>query len=190
MIVGLLLAAGGARRFGSQKLVAPLRGLPLVRHAANVLIESTDAVVVVVGDRADDVRAALQNAPIGFVKNPHWASGLSSSLQCGIAALPTLVDAIIVTLGDQPQLDPGVVRQVIARWRATGHPIVAARYLGVQGHPVLFDRSVFAELTALHGDGGAKAVIERASERTTYVDVNAPAPRDIDTPQDLTALSE
>jgi molybdenum cofactor cytidylyltransferase len=58
----------------------------------------------------------------------------------------------------------------------------------MQGHPVLFDRSVFAELAALRGDVGAKSVIERSPQRTQYVDVAGPAPRDVDTEWDLEEL--
>lgn len=188
MIVGLLLAAGGARRFGSQKLLAPLDGLPLVRHAANTLLTTTDRVVAVVGDHAAEVRAALDGMGVDIVGNPRWVSGLSSSLQCGVESLPAAAEAIVVALGDQPYLDERIVRDVIARWRSSNCPIVAARYSGVQGHPVLFDRAVFAELTALRGDVGAKSVIEHSPKRTQYLDVAGPAPRDVDTEWDLEEL--
>ncbi len=59
MIAGLLLAAGGARRFGSQKLVARVDGVPIVRRAASVIAEATDRLIVVVGSESDAVRAAL-----------------------------------------------------------------------------------------------------------------------------------
>jgi molybdenum cofactor cytidylyltransferase len=188
VIVGLLLAAGGARRFGSQKLVAPLDGVPLARHAANTLLNTTDRVVAVVGDHAAEVRAAFDGMGIDIVSNPRWATGLSSSLQCGVASLPAAADAIVVALGDQPYLDERIVGDVIARWRSATCPIVAARYNGVQGHPVLFDRSVFAELAAIRGDVGAKSVIERSPRRTQYVDVAGPAPKDVDTEWDLEDL--
>ncbi len=117
--------------------------------------------------------------------NGDWASGLSSSLRRGVEALGPDVDAVVVALGDQPGIDPAVVRAVIARWRATEQPIVAVRYRGVQGHPVLFAQSLFVELAATTGDRGAKSVIGRSEERVAYVDVDAPAPPDIDTPEDL-----
>lgn len=188
MIIGVLLAAGGATRFGSQKLLAPFRGTPLVRHGANALAQSTDGVVVVVGSEANAVRAALAGSPVQFVENPGWARGLSSSLHCGIAALPADAEAVVVALGDQPLMDPRIVTAVIERWRTAGRAIVAARYNGVQGHPVLFHRSVFPELLAVHGDSGARSVIARSAERTDYVDSVEPAPPDVDTPEDLAAL--
>src|SRR3954452_22535903 len=77
MIVGLLLAAGGARRFGSQKLVASLDGTPLVRHAADALSQVTHEMVVVVGSDAPTVTRALEGIAALIVENSEWEQGLS-----------------------------------------------------------------------------------------------------------------
>lgn len=188
MIAGVLLAAGGARRFGSQKLVAMIDGVPIVRLAERALAAVADTTIVVVGSEASAVRAALGESSADVVENPNWADGLASSLRQGILAVPNDAAAAIVALGDQPQLDGAVMRALIGRWRETSSPIVSARYRGVRGHPVLFDRAVFAELGALHGDAGAKGLIDRSPGRVAYVDVDADVPRDVDTPDDLAAL--
>jgi molybdenum cofactor cytidylyltransferase len=75
-------------------------------------------------------------------------------------------------------------------WRRDKKPIVAARYNGVQDHPVLFDRAVFTELTSLAGDVGAKSVINRSADRVGFVDVSAPQPIDVDEPGDLRRLEK
>jgi molybdenum cofactor cytidylyltransferase len=187
VIAGLLLAAGGARRFGSQKLVAPLDGIPLVRHAAAALGRSTDVLVIVIGHEADAVRAALSDVDASIVENTDWSQGLSSSLRHGLAALTPDVEAIVVALGDQPRIDPLVVRSLVDGWRASGMPIVTARYRGERGHPVLFDRTVFPRLTTLRGDVGARTIFEQSPEQIAYVDVNDTVPVDVDTPQDLSS---
>lgn len=185
MIAGLLLAAGGARRFGSQKLIAPLDGIPLVRHAAAALARSTDALVIVVGHEAGHVRAALADVDASIVENPDWSQGLSSSLRHGITAMSLDVAAVVVALGDQPRIDPLVVRSLIDRWRATGKAIIAARYRGARGHPVLFDRTVFPQLTTLRGDVGARTIFEQSPDEVAYVDVDDTVPIDVDTVDDL-----
>jgi molybdenum cofactor cytidylyltransferase len=185
VIAGLLLAAGGARRFGSQKLVAPLDGAPLVRHAATALVRSTDALVIVIGHEAGAVRAALSDVDASIVENPDWKQGLSSSLRHGVAALPPDAEAVVVALGDQPRIDPLVVRSLIDRWRAGGMPIVAARYRGARGHPVLFARAVFPQLTTLRGDVGARTIFEQSPDQVGYVEVDGIVPIDIDTEEDL-----
>lgn len=185
MIIGLLLAAGGARRFGSQKLVADLGGVPIVRRALETLSAATDGVVVVVGSEAERVRRALDGTLANIVVNDDWALGLSTSIRCGILATPPSTEAVIVGLGDEPTVDVHVCRELIRVWRRDKPAIVAARYNGVQDHPVLFDRAVFDELTSLEGDVGAKRVINRSAERVAFVDVSAPQPIDVDEPGDL-----
>lgn len=188
MIVGLLLAAGGARRFKAQKLVAPLRGVPLVRRAATALAEATDGMVVVVGADSQAVRAALSGLDATVVENADWERGLSTSLRCGILALPAECEATVVGLGDQPGVDSRVIAEVVQLWKTTRLPIVSARYRGVRGHPVLFARGVFPELAELAGDAGARLLIERSAERVAYVDVDADVPKDVDTPEGLAEL--
>lgn len=189
MIVGLLLAAGGATRFGSQKLLASsgTAGLPIVAQSARALGPFVEQLVVVVGSDAAALRSALTGVDCTIVENHDWAAGLSTSLRLGIDASRG-ADAVVVALGDQPGIDPDVVRKVIARWHETEKPIVSARYRGERGHPVLLGRSVFDDVRAISGDVGARALMERDPSRVAFVDVDAGAPRDVDTPGDLAAL--
>lgn len=188
MIIGILLAAGGARRFGSQKLVAMIDGVSVVRRAFDALSPATDGVVVVVGSEGEAVSRALDGTPASVVVNSDWSLGLSTSLRRGILATPPSTEAVIVGLGDEPMVDAHVCRELVRVWRRDKRAIVATRYNGVQDHPVLFDRAVFSELTALEGDVGAKRVISRLPERVAFVDVSAPQPIDVDEPGDLRRL--
>jgi len=187
MIAGLLLAAGGASRFGSQKLVAPFRGEPLVRHAASRLASVTDGGLAVVGNDADIVRGALSGCGLTVVENPGWKDGLSSSLKFGLASLDPTVDAVIVALGDQPDLDADVVKSLTNVWRETGLPMVTARYRGVRSPPVLLAREIFPEVATLTGDMGAKPLMDRFPYRVGYVDVDGEIPYDVDHREDLSA---
>ncbi len=188
MIVGLLLAAGGGSRFGSQKLLARTDDVPIVVAAARVLAPLVDRLIVVVGSEAERVTAALDGADAAIAVNPRWADGLSTSLRLGVSVVSTDAEAVVVTLGDQPGIDPTVVRRVISSWRETGKPIVATRYRGSRGHPVLLGRAVFNEVQSITGDVGARLLIEHDASRVVFVDVDADAPRDVDTPDDLAAL--
>ena len=190
MITGVLLAAGGARRFRSQKLVAMLRGVPIVRHSALALGAVTDSLIVVVGSEADVVARALGDVEARIVRNDDWLLGLSTSIRAAVAAVDASCEAIVIGVGDQPGLSPQVVEAVIARWRQSKQPIVSASYRGVRGHPVLFSRDVFAELGALDGDAGARLLIERTPSRVSYVDVDAEMPPDIDTVDDLSTIGD
>lgn len=188
MIVGILLAAGGSRRFHAQKLLADLDGEPVVCHAARALATATDRFIAVVGSEASGVSAALEASNARVVVNADWESGLASSLRAGVASAGEDADAVVVALGDQPRIDPAVIEAVVATWRDTRRPIVSASYRGVRSHPVLFAREVFPELMELKGDAGARLLIERSAERVVYVEVNAEVPSDVDTREDLERL--
>lgn len=189
MIVGLLLAAGGARRFGSQKLVAAFRGRPLVCHAAEALAGVTDTTIAVVGGDARAVRDALDGMVGRVVENHEWATGMASTVRVGTDALPQDAEAVVIALGDQPGVDPEVGHAVIARWRESGKPIVVPRFRDGRGHPVLFARPVFDELRSLSGDVGARGVIARDPARVADVVIDADLPSDVDTPEDLDRLA-
>jgi molybdenum cofactor cytidylyltransferase len=188
VIAGVLLAAGGASRFGSQKLVAPLGGIAVVRLAALALAPHVDELIVVVGSEADAVRAVLADMTVRLVDNPQWSDGLSTSLQRGVAALPVGTEAVLIALGDQPVIDPAVFVRLLSQWHETARPIVAARYRGILSPPVLLARSIFGEVTVLEGDVGARPIIQREPHRVAFVDIDSDPPRDVDTVPDLRAL--
>ena len=186
MIVALVLAAGAARRFGSQKLLHPIHGVPLVRASVErVLAAGPDRTIVVVGHDADRVRAALAGLDVMTVENPEPERGLSSSLRAGLAVVPSNALAVLVVLGDQPIWRDEVIPELVARFYLDSALVVAPRYQGIQGVPVLFGRAIFPELDALTGDQGARSVVTRDPRRVAYVDFDFPMPPDVDTPEDV-----
>lgn len=186
-LAGLLLAAGGAARFGSPKVLAPFHGKPLVRRGVELLMpRCTAGVHVVVGASADGVRAALASAAVTFVENPDWESGLSTSLVHGVAALPAVADAALILLCDQPAITADDLDALIAAWHIEPELIAAAGFSGRLGPPVIMPRSVWPQLAALRGDQGARSLLEWHAEHTAV-----PMPHaafDVDTPEDLARL--
>jgi len=193
-IAGVVLAAGASRRFGGQKLVTPLGGKALVRWAVERVLASpvtTTLVVVAGGEDGVAVRDALAGLAVRFAVNDRAADGLSTSLHAAVRALADAAPprAAVFALGDQPRVPAGVVEQLVHAFRASGAPIVVPLYAGgVRGHPVLFAANLFPELLAVRGDEGARGVIDRDRNRVTSVTIDAPAPRDVDVPEDLQAL--
>ena len=174
---------------GQAKLLLPLGGRAVVRHAAERFLASGIAdLTVVVGRDAAAVTVALEGLPVRLVVNPHPESGQASSLVAGISALPDPTDAVVVGLGDQPFVPAHVVPSLIDAGRSTDRVIVAPRYRDGFGNPVLFKAAVFPELLAVAGDRGARSVVERDPERVTLVPVDAAMPEDVDTPEDYARL--
>lgn len=186
----VVLAAGRSTRFAagaSSKLLASVRGASLVRLAVTAAVDAAvGEVVVVTGDRADDVASSLAGLPARIVREPRFADGMATSLARGVLELTT-ADAIMVALGDMPGVVPEAYRRIAARWRATRAPIVVPRYsdAGAQSHPTLFGSVLFEDLLALRGDVGARSIIGRHASQVIEEPLEWPAPRDVDTLEDL-----
>jgi molybdenum cofactor cytidylyltransferase len=182
----IVLAAGGATRFGQPKLLLPWNGTTLLGQVVDRALAagSIDVVIVVVGCEGERVAAAVSDRPVRVVVNEAWAEGQSSSVRVGLAALPTGVSAALFLLGDQPEVTPEVIEALVQRHRQTLAPIVVPSYRGQRGNPVLFDRAAFAELGQLRGDVGGRVLIERFQQSVERVAFDAPPPFDIDTPED------
>ena len=188
-VAAIVLAAGRARRFGAQKLLAPYGTSTVVRTVVDTLRGAgVDYLVVVGGPGGEAVRASVGGPPVVWVENADPDRGLSSSVVTGIGALPPNVGAVLMVLGDQPTVSPHVLERVVTTWRQGGGPVVAPRYRGLRGNPVLFDSTMFEALGALTGENGARDLIASDPARVTMVDVSEPPPMDIDTPSDYDEL--
>jgi molybdenum cofactor cytidylyltransferase len=189
VIAGVVLAAGRGERFGGDKVLALLDGQPVVRHVVERLHAAGLAPVIVVGGAGvAALRAVLADAPAQVVENADWADGLSSSLRAGVESVPAESPAFVVALGDQPLVDVAVVRALVETWRGSNAAAVVPEYADGRGNPVLFDATMRRRLAALTGDAGARSLLEAMGDRVVRLPVAAPAPTDVDTPDDLRAL--
>ncbi|MEU6682307.1 nucleotidyltransferase family protein [Streptomyces sp. NPDC046832] len=191
-VAGLLLAAGGGRRLGGRpKALLPHRGRPLVEHAVRVLREGGCATVhVILGARADDVRARASLAGCVLVDNPDWEQGMGSSLRAGLDSLAgTGARAALVSLVDQPGIGPEAVARVLTAYEGE-ESLASAAYDGVRGHPVLFGAAHWAGIAATAtGDLGARAYLKEHRQDVALIECGDVArPFDIDTEADLTHL--
>lgn len=171
----VVLAAGQGKRFGALKQLLPWHGAPLVAHVADqaLICADIDRVAVTVGAGADQVAAALAGRRVELVPVPDWAAGQSRSVQIGLRALAD-VSAVLFLLADQPGVSPALLAALIQRHRETLAPVVAPRYRGQRGNPVLFDRSTFPEFAHLTGDVGARPIIQAHSDEIAWVEWPTP----------------
>ena len=189
MIAALLLAAGSSRRMGRPKLLLDWGGRPLIRRAVEQAQASrVDDVVVVAGPNRAEIERALAGTRARLVDNPDHLSGMASSLRAGLRALGPQVEAVVVLLGDQPFQGTEVVDRLIETYRASGRPIVVPVYAGRRGNPVLFDRSLFAELAEQQGDQGGRDVVRADPDRVATVSFDSERLQmDLDTWDDYVA---
>lgn len=193
--VAVVLAAGASRRFGSPKLLAALDGRPLLQHALDaVAAAGLRDVVVVLGDDAPAIEAAMTWRGERRVTNPRPGDGLASSLRVGLDAAVEVPDAgaVLVVLGDQPALRGDVIAAVVDAAddpALTALPFVRARYADDPApNPVLVRRSAWALAAGLDGDRGLGPLLAARPHLVAEVEVTGTNP-DVDTPADLAALA-
>ena len=179
-IGGLVLAAGEGRRFGGTKQLASFRGRPLLEHALEAMAAVSPRVVVL-GHVADEIRARVDLHGASPVVCDDWASGQAASLRRGLQALGP-VDAVVVTLGDQPGITAEAIAAVVEA--AGDEDAVRATYDGTPGHPVLLRRPLLARAGELHGDSGFRDLLTDATVREIEIGGLAD-PADIDTREEL-----
>lgn len=187
MIGAVVLAAGEGSRFGGPKQLAELDGRPLLEHvlATVAAVPAVERFVVVLGARADEIRARVDLHGAEPVICPSWGEGQAESLKAGLRALDD-VDGAMILLGDQPGMTPAAIDAVLAHFDGT-RPLRAV-YDGSPGHPVVIPRSLIPRALELEGDAGARELLEDA--RALRVEVgHLCRPADVDTPADLDALS-
>lgn len=175
----VLLAAGSSTRFGSDKRLFLIEGVPMLQRTLSSIIDAVNAVTVVLrhddekilpqllGDFFDDHRVSVL-----LLDNPE--AGLGSNLARAVQQLDPACEGIVVMLADMPFVQADTVQAVVD----TCHPekIITPVYAGAdgaeqQGHPVLFARRFFPELCELHGDSGARSVMQRNWDSVNFIRV-------------------
>jgi CTP:molybdopterin cytidylyltransferase MocA len=181
-LAGLILAAGESRRFGpNPKLLATLEGRPLLEHAIRAQCDTPQLarVVVVLGAHATELSAGIDFGRAEPVMCEQWRQGQAASLRCGLAQL-THATKVIVTLGDQPLMTPGVIARFLNE-----PPGARAVYHGRPGHPVVLGREQMRAIERLTGDRGARELLARGP---TIECGDLSSGRDVDTREDLEAI--
>ena len=189
-IRGVFLAAGYSKRFGSNKLLqalpagAPEAGTPIGLAAARHFIEALPETVAVVGPRAQKLGKLLRDAGCTTVVCKNAGEGMGTSLAAGVRATSD-ANGWIVALADMPFIRPETIR-IVTKALQDGAAIAAPSFRGERGHPVAFTRRFYDELVLLHGDHGARELLQRHRDRVTLYEVDDPGVlRDVDKPSDL-----
>ena len=177
-IAMIMLAAGNSRRFGANKLLYEIDGIPMYRHVLeqlddtkkkieNIYSEYSDIVQlnnlyrnnitakiicdIIVITQYDAIAEAVKTKEIQVLYNPHPEDGISSSVKIGLNASLD-ADAVLFTVSDQPWLTSETICELIHVFLNTSKGIACISYQGKMGNPCNFDRKYYNELLSLEGD--------------------------------------
>ncbi|MCG7519537.1 NTP transferase domain-containing protein [Ruegeria sp. Ofav3-42] len=183
----ILLAAGQSRRMaGADKLLQSIEGKSLLRRSALTALK-TGPVIVALPPAPHPRYEALAGLDLTKVGIPNADEGMNASLRGALAHTPPEADAVMVLLADLPDITVDDLKSVIASVHEQPDHLIwrGATSAGKPGHPVIFDRQLFDELSRLTGDDGAQSVVRAHKDKVCLVPLpGRNALLDLDTPED------
>jgi molybdenum cofactor cytidylyltransferase len=186
-VAAIVLAAGLSRRMGTPKMLLPWGTTTVIGQVVAVLeAVSIDEILVVTGGARLDVEQALLGSRARTVFNLHFAEGeMIESLQVGLAAASDQADAVLVVLGDQPQIEACVVEAMLNVYHREHRDLVVPSYAMRRGHPWLVGKSLWSDLLEMQPDRSMRDFMKAHEAVITYLEVDRPSVlKDLDTPQD------
>ena len=187
MISAIILAAGQSKRMGQPKMLLPWGRLTVIEHVIATFMQAgVDEIVVVTGGAREQVEAATALDSVRIIYNPEYETGeMLSSLQCGLRAMDFHVEAVLVGLGDQPQVQERSVRLICQAYGERRSRLIVPSFQNRRGHPWLVARPLWRELLAMKSPRSPRDFLSEHAAEIDYVDIdNSSILADLDTPQD------
>lgn len=171
MIDAIILAAGESKRMTKPKPLLTFGDHTFLEQIISVLkLSNVDRITVVLGAQAETVKKSIELSETNIVINKDYSKGQLSSLIVAIEYTPKETEAILVCLVDMPFITKEVVDEIISKFKQTNSPIIVPVYNKKRGHPVLFSKSLFNELTNAPQEQGARYVLYSNEEKILELD--------------------
>ena len=175
---------------GQPKMLLPWGKITVIEQVITTFLAAgLEDILIVTGGAHAEVEKVVDPYRIRRVYNPDYADGeMLSSLQCGIRAMSERVQAALVSLGDQPQLQEASVRAIYEAYRANGSGLIVPSFQMRRGHPWLVARSHWDEILSLKPPETTRDFLNRHTDAIQYVELDTPTIlADLDTPEDYEA---
>jgi CTP:molybdopterin cytidylyltransferase MocA len=188
-VAAVILAAGRSQRMGAFKPLLPFGKQTVIESCIECLRKGgAETIVVVLGHRAEEVKAQIKHLNVVCALNPDADSEMNASIAAGVRELPASAKSTLIALADHPAVPPSVVLTLIKTWK-NGAPLVIPTWQNRGGHPVLIDLRYRHELQNLDPNLGLRGLFEAHSAEVKRVAVeSAYVARDMDTWDDYRAL--
>ncbi len=183
----VILAAGESKRMGRPKLLLPWGQETVIGKIVRTLGEAgVEEIIVVTGGAGPQVEEALRGSAARCLRNPNFAAGeMLSSCQAGLQALSAQAGAALIVLGDQPQIETGVVKSLLERLEMDRPELLVPSYQMRRGHPWVVARKLWPEILALRSPATLRDFLIQHADQITYLQVESTSIlQDLDTPAD------
>ncbi len=193
LIAAVILAAGESKRMGSPKLVLPWGRDTVIGKVVRTLKEAgLRDILVITGGAGQMIENALEGLAVRTLHNPDFAdSEMLASCQIGLQALSPQIETALIVLGDQPQIEVGVVKSILDLYEKRKPVLVVPSYQMHRGHPWLISRILWQAILALHPPETLRDILMQHAAQITYLPVeSASILQDLDTPTDYEQYSQ
>ncbi|MEB2401432.1 MAG: nucleotidyltransferase family protein [Alcaligenaceae bacterium] len=182
-ITAIILAAGRSRRFGRDKRLEPVDGVPMLLRTALAYQGVLPDTTVILGREDHEHAVMLAAHGIASLLTEASEGGMGGTLSWAVRR-HAQAQGWLITPADLPFIRPATIRKVLDA--AADHPLAAPVHQGLRGHPVWFHHRYLPELSAIQGDQGAKSVLAAHRRDLCLIDVDdAGCVRDVDQASDL-----
>lgn len=189
-ISAIILAAGKSQRMGQPKMVLPWEETTVLGQVVKVFSEAGihNLFIVTGGDREiveHEISRLANRFPITPVYNPdHEKSGMLSSILAGLNAIPQDVEAVLIGLGDQPQVEMATVKKILDHFNHKRQGIIIPSYNHRRGHPILLDSALVQEMKTFNPEYTLREFLNTHQGEISYITAGISVLHDLDTPQD------
>ena len=187
MISAIILAAGKSSRMGQPKMLLPWGDRTVLTHVISVFQNAeVEDILVVTGGFREQVEELVSGSNVKTVFNSEFEkSEMLTSIQCGLRALTRQTQAVLIGLGDQPQVQEGTVRKVCEVFRESKSNLVVPSYRMRRGHPWLVARPLWEEILEMQPPQSPRDLLNGHTQEIEYVTIDNPSiMQDLDTPED------
>jgi len=188
MVSGIILASGLSKRMGTDKLLLPVGGIPIIERVLTAASESGLGEVILVCS-TEAVASIGKRYPVKIVRNNTPQLGQSCSIRLGVESADPLTEGYMFIAGDQPFINAEVINRLLESFSPEEHTAVVPLYNGTRGNPVIFAAAMGEKLKGLLGDTGGRVLLKEEEGIIVTVDIeDEKAGMDIDTQEEYNTV--
>ena len=163
----LIVGSGGASGFDRGIALAKWGATTVIEHLVRVAFEAgLDPVVVVLGDKGEEVVESTDLGAAVIVLDPEWEEGAAASIRAGLDQISRddSVTAVALLAVDQPDQSSDVLAHLLAEAETTEASAVVPKYRYAEGLPMVIDRTLWQRMMGMEGDARVASLLKAHPE--------------------------